>query len=159
MVRFSVVTTWGETRISGLRALGMLAMAISCGAPLGGCSFAIPSLVESAETTGSIAPSFKSPLSPELGPEDWRRAKAALGVALDPQGNGSSVSWDNPDTGLKGTFVPVGTPFVQSDEVCRAFVATITRAAETSTSLQGTACRHSPEEWNIHGLKPWRKSV
>jgi surface antigen len=158
MVRFSVVVASGETRASGLRWLGMVAVAMSL-APLGACSFAIPSLVESSETTGSIAPPFKSPLSPDLGPEDWRRAKSALGVALDPQGNGSSVSWDNPETSLKGTFVPVGTPFVQSDEVCRSFVATITGSAGTASSLQGTACRRSPDEWNIHGVKPWRKPV
>jgi surface antigen len=157
MLRISVGAAWCEAGISGLRTLGALALAASLGAPLGACSFAISSLVEPAETTGSITSSFKSPLSPDLGPEDWRRAKAALGVALDPQGNGSSVSWDNPETGLKGTFVPVGNPFVQSDMVCRSFLATITRAVETGSSLQGTACRRSHDEWDINGVKPWRK--
>jgi surface antigen len=157
MVRSSVGTAYDETRILGFRAVATLILAASLGAPLGACSFEISSLLEPAETTGSIVPTFKSPLSSDLGPEDWRRAKAALGVALDPQGNGSSASWENSETGLKGTFVPVGAPFVQSDEVCRAFVATITKSAETSSSLQGTACRRSPDEWGIHGVKPWRK--
>jgi surface antigen len=125
---------------------------------LGACSMAIPSLVgEPVETTGSITPAFKSPLSSDLTAEDWRRARGALAVALDPQGNGSSVSWDNPESGLKGTFVPVGGPFVQSDVVCRAFVATINGAGDTPVSLQGTACRTSPDEWDVSGVKPWRK--
>jgi hypothetical protein len=45
-----------------------------------------------------------------LDAEDWRRAKVALSTALDPQGNGSLVGWDNPDTGNKGSFTPVGKP-------------------------------------------------
>jgi surface antigen len=36
-----------------------------------------------------------------------------MAVALDPQGSGSPVTWDNPDTGFKGTFTPVGQPFVK----------------------------------------------
>lgn len=110
------------------------------------------------ETTGSVAPKVGSPLSPELGPEDWRRANGAMAIALDPQGNGSSVSWDNPDTGMKGNFTPVGQPFVKSDEICRAFLATVSGQA-ASSSLQGTACRPSGAEWTIKEVKPWRRPV
>jgi surface antigen len=104
-----------------------------------------------------VTPRAVSPLSPDLGVEDWRRARAALGVALDPQGSGAQVSWDNPDTGLKGTFTPVGQPFVKSDEICRAFTATLAGQTATST-LQGTACRPSGEEWAISEVKPVKKS-
>jgi surface antigen len=109
-----------------------------------------------AETTSSITPKPASPLSPELSDEDWRRAKGALAVALDPQGGGASVSWDNPDTDIKGNFAPVGQPFVNSDEICRAFLATLT-VRTAATSLQGTACRPSGGEWAIKDVKPWRK--
>ena len=135
-------------------ALGGIGLACA----LGGCSFAIPSLTgDAVDTTGSIKSAPRSPLSSDLSVEDWRRAKGALAVALDPQGNGSSVSWDNPESGIRGTFVPVGGPFVQSDVVCRAFVATLTGAGETPLSLQGTACRPTPDEWVVSGVKPWRK--
>lgn len=121
---------------------------------------AIPSLVaDPTETTGSIGGDFRSPLSSDLSAEDWRRARGALAVAVDPQGNGSSVSWDNPESGLRGTFVPVGSPFVQSDIVCRAFVATLKGAGDEPLSLQGTACRAEPDEWDVSGVKPWRKPV
>lgn len=138
--------------------LGAALCGLSLAGALGACSFAIPSLVsDPAETTGSIKPSFHSPLSSDLSAEDWRRARGALTVALDPQGNGSSVTWDNPESGIKGTFIPVGGPFVQSDAVCRTFIATISGTGDTPLSLQGTACRASPDEWDISGVKPWRK--
>jgi len=119
-------------------------------------SFPMTSLVDK-ETTQSIAPRIVSPLSADLGEEDWRRARGALTVALDPQGPGSQVSWDNPDTTMRGTFTPVGQPFVKSDEVCRAFLATIVGQASTS-SLQGTACRPSGGEWVVKDVKPFRRA-
>ncbi len=137
-----------------------LALVAGVGLTTGACSVSMPigSLVEDQTTTGSVNVKAVSPLSAELGAEDWRRAKGALGIALDPQGNGSSVSWDNPETGMKGTFVPVGQPFVKSDEICRAFLATVIGQASTS-SLHGTACRPSGDEWRIKSMKPWKKPV
>ena len=123
-----------------------------------GVTFPMASLFLEAETTSSItAVKATSPLSPELSGEDWRRAKGALAVALDPQGNGSSVSWDNPDTDMKGNFAPVGQPFVSSDEICRAFLATLDGHAATS-SLQGSACRPSGGEWAIKDVRPFRRA-
>src|SRR5919107_6018958 len=111
--------------VAGREALRLVfagAIALSCAA----CSLSFPmtSLVnDEPSSTAAITPKAISPLSAELGEEDWRRAKAALAVALDPQGPGSQVSWDNPDTALKGAFTPTGAPFVKNDEICRAFSA------------------------------------
>nr|WP_279306617.1 RT0821/Lpp0805 family surface protein [Microvirga solisilvae] len=109
------------------------------------------------KSTGAIAPVdvepvALSPLSPDLDEEDWRRAKAALAVALDPQGPGTQVSWDNPETSMKGTFTPTGAPFVKNDEICRSFNAQLSGAA--SANLHGTACRPSGDEWAIKEVKP-----
>ena len=60
-----------------------------------------------------------SSLASLLDAEDWRRAKAALSTALDPQGNGSLVGWDNPDSGNKGSFTPVGKPYPLAAGICR----------------------------------------
>jgi surface antigen len=128
--------------------------------PLGACSFALPVATLASDdpvATNSITPRFVSPLSPDLGEEDWRRARAALAVALDPQGSGSQVSWDNPDTSIKGSFTPVGQPFVADDRICRAFLASLTGTSGVS-SLQGTACRPSGGEWAIKDVKPFRKA-
>jgi surface antigen len=148
-------------------------------------SYSIVTLdVEEPETTASIAPKAISPLSPDLTEEDWRRAKAALGVALDPQGAGTQVSWDNPDTSRKGAFTPSGAPFVKNDEICRSFSAHVSTHVSAQVSapgsapvrppvsgdkqsalhgqptlngqsaLHGTACRPSGGEWAITEIKP-----
>ena len=67
----------------------------------------------------------KSSLAGLLDAEDWRRAKAALATALDPQGNGSLVGWDNPNSGNKGSFTPVGKPFPLEAGICRVFFAQV----------------------------------
>jgi surface antigen len=143
--------------VRALRLTGpALAAALSLMTGACGVSFPMASLFPEPETTSSITPRIVSPLSPELAAEDWRRAKGALAIALDPQGSGASVSWDNPDTDSKGNFAPVGQPFVNTDEICRAFLATLV-AKGNATSLQGTACRPSGGEWAIKDVKPWRK--
>jgi surface antigen len=124
----------------------------------GACSLGVPLTALSVpETTQSVAPRAVSPLSADLGEEDWRRAKGALAVALDPQGSGAKVSWDNPDTTLRGTFTPVGQPFVKSDDICRAFVATVT-GQSSETVLQGTACRPSGGEWSVKDVRPFKRA-
>lgn len=108
------------------------------------------------ESTGSIKRDDLAILSSDLSAEDWRRAKGALTTAVDPQGNGAAVKWDNPDSKISGTFTPVAQPYVKDDEICRAFLATIEFPGRTS-SLQGTACKLSADEWQLKDVKPWRK--
>lgn len=137
------------------------------GMALGGCSVTIPMLGKAlpqdepaaAETTASVAAAGKLPVpfADAFGPEDIRRATGAMNLALDPQGNGAPVAWSNAESGMKGDFVPVGAPFLASDEICRVFIA----SAVTQTGpaqQQGTACRLSGGEWSIRELKPFRKS-
>jgi surface antigen len=135
----------------------------------GGCSFPAPMFVSQVETpaarpivetTGSVAPvrpAVSGPaLSDHLGQEDIRRASGAMALALDPQGNGAPVSWDNAESKASGRFTPVALPFLKDDEICRAFLATV-RTAMEEKSLQGTACRLSGGDWTIKDLKPWRQ--
>lgn len=148
--RYRSGSTSGE---AGRSLLGVLAVVLGCA--LGACSVT-PSSDAKVESTGSIKRNDASLLSADLGQEDWRRAKGALMTALDPQGNGAPVKWDNPDSNISGTFTPVGQPYVQSDEICRAFLATINFPGRES-SLQGTACKLSADEWQLKDVKPWRK--
>lgn len=106
--------------------------------------------------TGSIAPKAASPLSPRLDQEDWRRARAALATALDPQGNGGVVRWENGESGRKGSFAPVGNAYLVKDEICRSFVASL-MLDEPEQWLQGSACRVSPTEWTIKDAKSWKR--
>ncbi|CAA9338549.1 MAG: hypothetical protein AVDCRST_MAG90-1826 [uncultured Microvirga sp.] len=141
---------WARWRLATAAAFGLLGGACSM-------SFPMTSLVpEDPPATASVTAKAASPMAREMGTEDWRRAKGALAVALDPQGSGSPVTWDNPDSALKGHFKPVGQPFVKSDEICRAFLATVSGQASAST-FQGTACRPSGGEWAIKDVKPVTK--
>lgn len=141
-------------------------------------------------TTGSIVAATQLPkaayfLTPDLNEEDNRRAKAALALALDPVGSGAAVNWDNPDSQRKGNFIPVGQPFVKSDEVCRAFLSNFsqspaiqsktpsslnafmpafisansdtTRQSGVTSSFQGTACRPSGGDWVLKDIQPWKR--
>lgn len=144
-------------------ALGLTTLTLS----LGGCSIPLPGMnaLSSPEVdyqpTGSIrktAAPPASPLSPRLDVEDWRRARAALATALDPQGNGSSVAWDNPQSGRRGTFTPVAAPYPVDGQVCRAFIAKID-GSDTKEAIQGSACRVAgTDDWDVKDLKPFRTS-
>lgn len=106
--------------------------------------------------TGSI-PAKAPTLSNALDQEDWRRASAALGVALDPQGGGAAVNWDNPSSNAKGSFTPVGQPYPAQGKVCRAFLAEV-GTKDSQEHLQGTACRDKSADWKLIEVKPWRKA-
>jgi surface antigen len=106
------------------------------------------------DVTGSIS---RPILTEGLGAEDKRRAKAAMTTALDPQGAGSTVAWDNPESGIKGTFVPVGKAYPENERICRAFLAEIDlKTAEKS--LQGTACADKDGSWMVTETKPFKKT-
>jgi surface antigen len=135
-----------------------LLVALGLALPGGGCSFAVPLVSSEASvaepaSTGTIAKRPEPVLSPELGPEDWRRASAALAVALDPQGNGKPVKWENPETELHGAINPTAPPFVQNDEICRAFHATVAGPSFLK-DLRGTACRPSGGAWALKQVGP-----
>ena len=129
-----------------------------------GCSLSLPSnspaLGVDYESNGSIAKPAPaatapqtSPISPRLNAEDWRRARAALGVALDPQGNGSIVAWDNPQSGRRGSFVPVAAPYPVDGQVCRAFIARVD--GDPHEHMQGAACRvGATDDWDVLDVKP-----
>ena len=149
----------GERRF----APGPVLMASALALALAGCGLSLPVGPFSADDeipTGSVPPApakaQASPLFKDLTDEDWRRAKSALAVALDPQGNGSSAGWDNPESGLKGTFSPVGGPFVRDDQVCRAFLASAVMNSGQQW-VQGSACRASGAEWVVRDVRPWKK--
>ncbi|WP_238313255.1 RT0821/Lpp0805 family surface protein [Methylobacterium crusticola] len=130
---------------------------------VGGCSQPLimfrPTLAQApaeTDTTGSIAPAAPRSFGGDLSIEDWRRAKAALGVALDPQGNGQPVKWDNPGSGMRGMVNPTGLPFVRNDEICRGFLATVI-GPSGNRFVRGTGCRPSGGAWELKSLKATTK--
>ena len=156
-------------RIAPLRA-GCICGALTLAFASAGCSVSFPILGLSSKAEDDVAttsstlpsssprPSVLASLSADLGPEDMRRAEGALSVALDPQGNGAPVSWDNPQSGIKGAFTPVGGPYVSADEICRSFIATVHLQTKL-TRLQGKACRPTGGEWVVKETQAWKGTV
>ncbi|MCI0467727.1 MAG: hypothetical protein L0Y57_12085 [Beijerinckiaceae bacterium] len=120
-------------------------------------SFPISPLISpnSREETASEGASLS--LDSMLDSEDLRRAKAALSTALDPQGNGSLVGWENPASGNKGSFTAVGSAYPSDLKVCRVFLGKVDRKGD-ERSLQGTACANKQGEWTIAEAKPWKQT-
>ena len=113
----------------------------------GGCSMSFPmsGFVDRAPTGSVSGPPIV--LSGSLDKEDLRRANAALAVALDPQGNGEHVAWDNPQSGARGSFAASSPPFPKQDRICRAFRARVTVSARDDHRLDGSACRNADGDW------------
>jgi surface antigen len=109
------------------------------------------------EPTGSIASASMSRPAPALPPtldeEDRRRALGALAIALDPQGNGATVHWDNPVSKARGSVTPAGLAYPENDLVCRAFSAQFITASGTQAD-QGAACRGKNAQWVLADLRP-----
>jgi surface antigen len=126
---------------------------------LSGCSMALPisPLMSPGSREDAAGAVPNPPLAGLLDAEDWRRAKAALSTALDPQGNGSLVGWDNPDSGNKGSFIPIGKPFPMEAGICRVFLAKVD-CKGNEHPMQGTACSDTRGEWTIAEAKPWKKT-
>ena len=105
------------------------------------------------DETGSIQ---KSQLA-GLNGNDWQRAKGAMASALDSQGDGAAVPWNNPDSGIKGSFAAVGAAYATDTGTCRGFHAAIDRK-DADDQLQGTACADKSGDWQITNVQPLNKS-
>ncbi|MFG7486193.1 RT0821/Lpp0805 family surface protein [Methylorubrum rhodesianum] len=139
-------------RIAGLLTLGLAVFSCSaCSGPI--LSFKAEEAPAAPEplVTGSI-PKRPASFGRDLDGEDWRRAHAALSVALDPQGNGRPVKWENPETAMRGAINPTGLPYVAGDEICRDFLATVVGGA-SSRFVRGTGCKLSGGEWELKRLR------
>ncbi len=113
-------------------------------------SFPITSLVPAGDdVTGSNS---KVPFGRLLDEEDRRREKAALATALDPQGDGSAIRWENPKSGNKGMFTPQGHAFTQDGRVCRSFVGELKQDGDQKAIL-GTACAVAAGDWDVRDMK------
>lgn len=139
----------------GLQVLFAAAFALASG----GCSLTmhLASLQVDPETTATVQPAA-SPLDSSLDQEDWRRAKAALSLAVDPQGSGQQVNWDNPATKRKGSFSAAGNLVLIENTVCRPFTATIVQMDQgvppREVKHTGQACRVGPGDWAMRQMLP-----
>jgi surface antigen len=132
---------------------------------LAGCSVSVPlgSLFGADDpATGSVdgtaAPApiglqGQSALTPGMDAEDARRSQSALALALDPEGRGVPVNWDNPQSGSKGSFRSTGEFYLEGNQLCRRFSAALDRAGDAN-AYAGSACRAGPQNWVIIKAEP-----
>ena len=113
--------------------------------------------LDEAETTASIGKP-DTPFGGKLDDEDWRRAQSALSLAVDPQGSGQPVNWDNPTSKRRGSFVQSGNMVLVNETICRPFSAVIVEVtagvAPRESRHLGQACRMGPGEWVMRDVKP-----
>ena len=117
-------------------------------------NFPMGSLVPADEVTGSNS---TVPFGRLLDEEDRRREKAALNTALDPQGDGSTVHWENSKSGAKGAISAVGRAYPWDGKICRAFIGDLKRD-DLARTIQATACTVAAGEWAVRDAKPFVKS-
>ena len=86
-----------------------------------------------------------SAIGQALDENDRRYAGEAQYRALEYGRSGAPVSWDNPDTGHRGQFVPTQAYTVNS-LTCRDYTHTIYIDGQPQTA-RGQACRQSDGTW------------
>ncbi len=70
-------------------------------------------------------------------------AQSAYGAPL-----GQSITWDNPQSGHRGTITPVRDGTDSSGHYCREFQQTVTIGGKTADAY-GTACRQDDGSWKV----------
>ena len=107
------------------------------------------------EATGSVA------ATPSGGPapteSDLAFARNAASDVLTKGDKDSSQPWENPETGARGSVTPLAQTYSADGRTCRDFLASYVNGRNESW-LQGAACRSSHGRWEIHTLKPWKRS-
>lgn len=127
----------------GLRAgRGMLVLALVVACT--GCAGLEGAYDDPMVETGSV-PARQGVFEPPIGkaPEgvsvsDWRMATLALDEALKAPQIDTSISWENPITGARGTSTPIGA---EADGQCRDFMIAILAAPSADRWVSGQACR------------------
>jgi surface antigen len=108
--------------------------------------------MEGKDVTGSIAPPESSPTEADLA-----LARNAASDVLTKGDKDSSQPWENPTTGARGSVTPVAAAYSSDGRTCRDFLASYVNDRSESW-MQGAACKSGDGHWEIHTLRPWRRS-
>jgi surface antigen len=144
---------WHAARRLAARSC-LLALALTAG----GCSFSyqLDSLFSKKdEAAGSLRAAMLAAAEPPAE-ADLAIARATASEVLAKGGKDTSMPWENPHTGARGTITPLATAYNQDGATCRDFLASYVRD-KTESWLQGEACRIHQGRWEVRSMKPWRR--
>jgi hypothetical protein len=138
-------------------------VALSLALVSGGCSFSyqLDSMFSrertvQGDTTASAQPASPRPQS-STGMFSLAAIYAAVSEALGKGGSNTSVPWEDPATGARGTVTPLSSAYVQHGTTCRDFLASYVRGSSEAW-LQGEACRSAQDRWEVRNMRPWRRT-
>jgi hypothetical protein len=148
-------------RLCRSRAAAALALALAAG----GCSLSYQldslssrSRAPDVEHTGSIRAAAPLPSHQGMAHEgDFAATRAAVNEALGKSGKDTSIPWENPSTGARGTVTPLSSVYTQNGASCRDFLASYVRNGAESW-MQGEACRGQHGGWEVRHMKPWLRT-
>jgi surface antigen len=110
-----------------------------------------------SEQTGSLAPAPPKQAAVMPPENDLAVARAVASEVLSKGGKDTSMPWENPRTGARGTITPIASAYNQNGVTCRDFLASYVRNG-TEAWLQGEACRGERGHWEVRNLKPWQRT-
>ena len=110
--------------------------------------------IEGRGVTGSLRPSLaRAPAPTET---DLALARTAASDVLAKGDKDSSQSWENPETGARGSVTPLAAAYDADGRTCRDFLASYVNGASENW-MQGAACQSARGRWEIHSMKPWKQ--
>ncbi len=88
---------------------------------------------------------------------DLAYARAAASALLSRGEKNSSMPWENPGTGTRGTVTPIASAYIMDGQTCRDFLASFV-TGNSQNWVQGEACKQEQGAWEVRALKPWKRS-
>ena len=79
---------------------------------------------------------------------DRLRFKEAAKIAMDNIKDGQLYTWTNPETGVAGTITPIRSYYVENNQLCRDFEATIA-VNKGIGETEGRACKLGSDAWLV----------
>ena len=133
-------------------------LALSLAFAAGGCSYQLESLGKSTADPEPARSPRPAIAAASLPPEhDLAVARAAATELLSRGGKDTSVPWENPRTGARGTITAIASTYSHDGLTCHDFLASYVRDG-TESWLQGEACRPDKGRWEVRSLKPWQRT-
>jgi surface antigen len=138
-------------------------VALSFALASGGCSYQLESIAGKGlddgrgDVTSTVRASPAVKPIAELAEADLAIVRATVSEALSKGDKDTSVPWENPKTGARGTVTPLASAYTLDGRTCHDFLASYVRNSAESW-LQGGACRLSEGRWEVRHMTPWRRT-